>query len=141
MNQVRQGETPGGQDSGLAYCDVFRILALLDHWPEGTLEYEDQDLKVSAILGKSPGAPTALPEIEVASPAVGIVRLSGADAQPGSHLHEQSVIAHIETLDRSTPVNAGREGRLLRLSVGDGDFVEFGQPLAAISQTPAARSK
>ncbi len=89
-------------------------------------------------------APTAVarpePEIEgevVRSPMVGTVYLQPEPGAPpfvkvGDHVTEGQTLLIVEAMKTMNPIPATRAGRILEILVGDGQPVEFGEPLVAI---------
>jgi acetyl-CoA carboxylase biotin carboxyl carrier protein len=63
---------------------------------------------------------------------VGIVRLSRPAVAAGSALAEDRELAYVESLGIRNPVRSGGPGRVRSVFVGDGEAVEYGQPLFAI---------
>ena len=63
---------------------------------------------------------------------VGIVRLSRPAVAPGTVLGSDRELAYVEALGIRNPVRSGGPGRVADVFVGDGEAVDFGQPLFAI---------
>lgn len=123
----------------LTYRDVQMILALLDSWRSGSLRFAKGELSVEALLdaGGAAGSPSILPasRVIVRSPGVGIFKQEPS-LPPGLFVDEDAVIGTITAPGRATPVKAGTAGRLTEVLVSSGEFVEYGQALAAVSATP-----
>jgi biotin carboxyl carrier protein len=67
----------------------------------------------------------------VPAPAVG--RFRRADAAAGAAVEEGAVIGTVRSGRRDTPVLAPFGGTVGGFAAEDGDFVEFGQPVATIA--------
>lgn len=124
--------------ASLTYCDVQLILALLDSWHGGSLRFAKGELSVEALLdaGGAVGSSSILPSsrIIVRSPGVGIFQ-QDSSFKPGLSVNADTVIGMIAAPGRTTPVKAGTTGLLVELLVAPGEFVEYGQALAAVSAT------
>jgi biotin carboxyl carrier protein len=125
--------------ANLTYCDVQLILALLDSWRGGSLRFAKGELSVEALLdaGGAVGSSSILPSsrVIVRSPGVGIFQQESS-FKPGLSVNEGTVIGTIAAPGRTMPVKAGTTGCLIEFLVATGEFVEYGQALAAISATP-----
>jgi len=63
---------------------------------------------------------------------VGIVRLSRPAVSVGAVIAEDRELAYVESLGIRNPIRSGGPGRVADVFVGDGDAVEYGQPLFAL---------
>lgn len=122
-------------DVDLSYADVQRVLALLEHAPGRRVLYDDGEMQVTAERATSESLQQSLRVPAegqfMRSPAVGIFRPS-ASLRAGAHLQAGDALGDIETLDLSNPVTVSVTCRVDRVLVEANDFVEFGQPLAAL---------
>lgn len=121
--------------SALTYRDVQTVLALVDSWRGGHVRFVKGDLHVEAVLdgghafGRSPIS--AASRFVVRSPAVGIFH-SALSPDDAANVDESDAIGMIVAPGRTTPVTAGARGTFAEILVGSGEFVEYGQALAAI---------
>lgn len=118
----------------LTYADVWAILALIDNWPYGRVCLTDGPLTVEALLDR-PASAAPVPAagaVAVRAPGVGVFRPAPGLAV-GAAVAADTPLGAVEAPGRSLPVSAGGHGVLTGLAVGDGDFVEYGQPLAHIA--------
>lgn len=104
--------------SELTYREVRTILALLDGWGTGRIHFRRGDLVVDAIAARSDAVSTV-----ISSPAVGVFTHGSAEDRIGS----------IDAPLKSTPVVVPADARVLSLLVPNGQFVEYGQPLAVVA--------
>lgn len=120
----------------LTYRDVQVILALLDSWRSGHVRLAKGDLAVDATLDAGPasGSPFWPPasRFVVRSPTVGIFQPASSAAE-GTPVRDKDVVGSVVAPGRTTPVAAGASGKLTEVLVAAGEFVEYGQALAAIS--------
>jgi hypothetical protein len=124
-----------GHGSELTYRDVNTILALVDSWKLGRIHFKDGGLEVDACVIEPQGVSPSVRTLDVASPSVGLFRTVRSADIAGEHAGEGMIIGHIVAPGRSTPVTAGVIGRQsVELLVEDGEFVEYGQPVAVIAQ-------
>jgi len=119
--------------SELTYRDVRTVLALLDGWGRGRVHYSDGALEVDAWVVEAEDAPAPARRRNLSSPSVGVFRTAGPAAAGGT-VEKGATLGHVVTPGASTPVTAGATGQLVEVLVADGDFVEYGQPLAVIAQ-------
>lgn len=75
----------------------------------------------------------------ITSPTVGIFYGSPAPGEPpfvieGQIIKQEQVVALIETLKVMSEVRSGICGRVISIEVGDGELVEFGQPLMSCEE-------
>jgi acetyl-CoA carboxylase biotin carboxyl carrier protein len=95
---------------------------------------------MAAPLAAAPAAQEATPEIRgdlVKSPMVGTVYLQPEPGSPpftrvGDMVSEGQTLLIVEAMKTMNPIPAPRAGRILEILVGDGQPVEYGEPLAVI---------
>jgi multidrug efflux pump subunit AcrA (membrane-fusion protein) len=104
--------------SALTYRDVRTILALLDGWGTGRIHFRSGDLIVDAITAREDAATAVIP-----SPAVGVF----------TQKHDREGVGTVDAPLKSTPVGVPANTRVLSLLVEDGQFVQYGQPLAVVA--------
>ena len=85
----------------------------------------------------TPAAPPVRAGEEVKSPIVGTVYLQSAPNTPpfvkvGDTVTEGQTLLIIEAMKTMNPIPAPRAGKILELLVGDGQPVEYGEPLVMI---------
>jgi acetyl-CoA carboxylase biotin carboxyl carrier protein len=85
----------------------------------------------------APAAPSAPAGEVVKSPMVGTVYLQAQPGSPpfvrvGDMVAEGQTLIIIEAMKTMNPIPAPRAGRILEILVGDGQPVEFGEPVAVI---------
>ena len=68
----------------------------------------------------------------VRAPAVG--RFQPATVDPGTAMRDDTVIGIVQSVGREMTVTAGATGTLTGFAVKPGDFVEYGQLLATMSE-------
>jgi acetyl-CoA carboxylase biotin carboxyl carrier protein len=73
-------------------------------------------------------------EETISSDVVGIVHLLRPPVLEGTELEPDRDLAYVETLGIRNPVRARSRGRLRSVLVGEGEPVEFGQPLFIIER-------
>ena len=117
----------------MTYRDVATVLALLDGWPRGRIHFRDGELEVDAFVVESAGTPAPARMLSISSPCVGLFHAARAGRVAGEPIEEGTIVGHVVALGRSTPVTSDAAGRLVEVLVGDGEFVEYGQPLAVIA--------
>jgi len=103
--------------TSLTYHDVRTILALLDGWAVGRIHFRHGSLVVDAITARKEPAISV-----ISSPAVGIFTHAVADHDLGT----------VDAPLRSTPVAMPSNARLVSVLAPNGQFVEYGQPLAVV---------
>jgi biotin carboxyl carrier protein len=121
---------------------ILRLLHRQGHVEELTVEGEGWRLQAR----KSASAPLLLPEVEITeegqpeperhgipAPVVGFFRALDTPPRPGDHVAEGSVVGHIDSMRILNPVTAGESGYVVSTSVEDGEPVEFGQELFALT--------
>lgn len=123
-----------GHESELTYRDVRAILALLDGWGRGRIHFSDGELEVDAYVTESDAVSASVRRLNVPSPSIGLFRAARLASMAGGPSGEGAIIGHVDAPGRSTPVTIGATRRLVELLVEDGEFVEYGQPLAVIAQ-------
>ena len=69
----------------------------------------------------------------VTSDLVGVVRLSRPAVSVGQQLETDRELAFVEALGIRNPIRAKAPGRVAAIYVNDGQAVEYGQPLFAIT--------
>jgi biotin carboxyl carrier protein len=126
-----------GSASRFTYADVHMVLALLQGWGEGRVSLRHNGLAVDAVIGplEIPAAAPVTSALQIRSPAVGIFR---PQSSAGMLLRIGELMALIEAPGRSMPVVSPLDGKLLRMLVPAGAFVEYDQEIAVIE--PKARS-
>lgn len=117
----------------MTYRDVATVLALLDGWGRGRVHFRDGDLEVDAFVVESAGTPAPARTLSISSPSVGLFHAARAGRVAGEPIEAGTIVGHVVALDRSTPVTSDAAGRLVEVLVGDGEFVEYGQPVAVIA--------
>jgi acetyl-CoA carboxylase biotin carboxyl carrier protein len=73
-------------------------------------------------------------EDTIASDVVGIVHLLRPPVAEGTEVEADRDLAYVETLGIRNPVRARGRGRVRSVLVGEGEPVEFGQPLFIIER-------
>jgi biotin carboxyl carrier protein len=76
--------------------------------------------------------------VELRAPTVGFVQLPDGRArfpEAGDPVSENEVLFAVRRFRNAIPVTAAASGAIGCVRVSEGDFVEFGQPLATIEQT------
>jgi acetyl-CoA carboxylase biotin carboxyl carrier protein len=68
----------------------------------------------------------------IAAEVVGIVRFAGSWVEEGARVETDQELACVEALGIRNPVRARSPGRLACVYVGDGEPVDYGQPLFAV---------
>ena len=84
----------------------------------------------SVVASRAAGTP-----LRVSAPLLGFLH---ARVPPGAQVHADTPIGVIRVLDDESEVEAGVAGTLLDVLVGDGELVEFGQPLAHVATGSAS---
>jgi acetyl-CoA carboxylase biotin carboxyl carrier protein len=74
------------------------------------------------------------PSETVVSDVVGVVRLLRPPVSDGTEFESDRELAYVETLGIRNPVRARGAGRVRSVLVGDGEPVEYGQPLFIIER-------
>ena len=120
-------------ESELTYRDVKAVLALIDGWDRGRIHFRNGGLEVDACVVEPRDAAPSVRLHDVPSPGVGVFRAAVPGVRAGEPVGEGMVIGHIVTPGGSTPVTVGAAGLLLEVIPEDGDFVEYGQSVAAIA--------
>jgi acetyl-CoA carboxylase biotin carboxyl carrier protein len=69
----------------------------------------------------------------IPAPLVGFFRALDNPPLPGDHVTEGSVVGHIDSMRILNPVTAAESGYVVSTSVEDGEPVEFGQELFALT--------
>ena len=123
-----------GQSSELTYRDVRTVLALLDGWGLGRVHFKDGDLEVDACVIESEAIPATARRLTVSSPSIGLFSAARPGSVAGGPVEAGTILGHVAAPGRTTPVTIDAAGRLVEVLVGEGDFVEYGQPLAVIAQ-------
>lgn len=123
-----------GQSSELTYRDVRTVLALLDGWGLGRVRFKDRELEVDACVIETEGIPAAARRLTVSSPSIGLFRAARPGSVAGGPVEAGTIIGHVAAPGRSTAVTIDAAGRLVEVLVREGEFVEYGQPLAVIAQ-------
>jgi acetyl-CoA carboxylase biotin carboxyl carrier protein len=147
---------PKGDDLRIDGELVRALAALLAETGLSEIEYAVGDRRIRVARQAAPGvavipvepaaraeaaAPTAAPAAEhpgtVKAPMVGTVYLSPQpDAAPfvklGDAVAEGQVLLIIEAMKVMNQIRAPRAGRLIRILVGDGGPVEYGEPLMVL---------
>ena len=122
----------------LSYHDVQTILALVDNWPRGHLRYVHGELSVEARLGPpmSHEAATPITVQQVLCPAVGTVELASrkktGKLSAGQKISAGECVGTVNSLDRVTKILAKSAGTIKAITVKDGQFVQYGQPMIDI---------
>lgn len=70
----------------------------------------------------------------ITSDVVGVVRFARSGLEEGARLEGDDEIAYVEALGIRNPVRSRGPGRIASVYVGDGQPVEYGQPLFAIER-------
>jgi acetyl-CoA carboxylase biotin carboxyl carrier protein len=70
----------------------------------------------------------------ISSDVVGVVRFVRSGLEEGARLEGDEEIAYVEALGIRNPVRSRGPGRIAGIYVGDGQPVEYGQPLFAIER-------
>lgn len=122
-----------GRESELTYRDVATVLALLDGWGRGRIHFRNGEFEVDAFVAETSGTPASARTLNISSPSVGLFRAALVGTVAGETIGEGTIIGHVVALGRSTPVTSEAAGRLVEVLVGDGEFVEYGQPVAVIA--------
>lgn len=123
-----------GHGAELTYRDVRTVLALVDSWGLGRVHFKDGGFEVDACVIEPQGISPSVRRLNVTSPSIGLFRTARPGSATGEQAGEGMVIGHIVALGRSTPVTTGAAGQLVEVLVEDGEFVEYGQPVAVIVQ-------
>ena len=123
-----------GQSSELTYRDVRTVLALLDGWGLGRVRFTDGELEVDACVIETEGIPAPARRLTVSSPSIGLFCAARPGSVAGGPVEAGTIIGHVAAPGRSTPVTIDAAGRLVEVLVREGEFVEYGQPLAVIAQ-------
>ena len=121
-------------ESELTYRDVRTVLALLDGWGRGRIHFSDGELEVGAYVTGSDAGSASVRRLSVPSPSIGLFRTARLASMAGEPPGEGTIIGHVDAAGCSTPVTIGATCRVVDLLVVDGEFVEYGQPLAVIAQ-------
>jgi acetyl-CoA carboxylase biotin carboxyl carrier protein len=74
----------------------------------------------------------AAPDQVLKAEFVGIVRFSRPAVAEGATVEAGRELAYVEALGIRNPIRATADGRLSAVYVGDGEAVEYGQPLFAL---------
>ncbi len=107
----------------LTFHDARRIVALLSQAPEGRIRLVDEDLSIAAVIegeAKAPERRDSSGVITIFSPAVGVFHKSDDD----------NSIGIVKAPGRSIPVKSEHTDKDVETLVEDGDFVEYGAPIA-----------
>ncbi len=104
--------------SALTYRDVRTILALLDGWGAGRIHFRSGDLVVDAITAREDAVTAVIP-----SPAIGVF----------TRKHDLQELGTVDAPLKSTRVTIPANTRVLSVLVENGQFVEYGQPLAVVA--------
>lgn len=80
---------------------------------------------------------SALSEVEVLAPVLGICRTAPRDDAPpyvqaGQVVSEQDIVCSIDVVEKRFDVLAGTRGRIIQLNARSGELVEYKQRLAVI---------
>ena len=75
---------------------------------------------------------TTRPGRTVRAPAVG--RFQPETIEAGTAMRDDTVIGVVRSVGRDVTVTAGADGTLTGFAAKPGDFVEYGQPLATMSE-------
>lgn len=126
--------------SDLTYRDVRMVLALLDNWARGAIHFSDGELVIDAVVGGAhplrASAPADFGAHVVRAPSVGEFHQESSglrkSGRRGIRVGAGTLIGVIRALGRSTPVTAGTSGHFVEFLADNGQFVEYGQPLAKI---------
>ena len=121
-------------ESELTYRDVRAVLALLDGWGRGRIHFSDGELEVDAYMIESDAMSASVRRLNVPSPSIGLFRAARLASMAAEPPGEAAIIGHVDAPGLSTPVTIGAGCRLVELLVEDGEFVEYGQPLAVVAQ-------
>ena len=110
------------------------VLALLDGWDRGRIHFKDGELEVDACVIEDGCISAPVRRQSVSSPSVGLFRAVRLGDVAGEPVGAGAIIGHVVAPGRSTPVTIDVAGRLAEVLVEDGEFVEYGQPVAVIVQ-------
>ncbi len=118
----------------LTFEDVRTVLAVLDGHAGGVTRFSQGDLSVVIQAGVESAAADLAPAPgrAVRAPAVG--RFQPATVDPGTAMRDDTVIGIVQSVGREMTVTAGATGTLTGFAVKPGDFVEYGQLLATMSE-------
>jgi acetyl-CoA carboxylase biotin carboxyl carrier protein len=124
----------------LTHTDVEKIMRLVEILHRSNLQFvriEAEGLEITIAKGgasepeiRITASAASADGVTIPSPGVGVFRADGM--RVGSLVDAATALGTIQTLDERSTVVAGMTGKVIESCVGDGEFVEFGQPLYRI---------
>lgn len=128
---------------------IKELIALARERGIGELEFGEGSMKVSFKLKPSSSEgrrePEAKPETPgkegegqspgenwIRSPMVGVFRPQDGSASEGTAVAAGDVIGHVESMGILNEVTSDVAGVVTKIEIGDGDPVEYGQPLVLV---------
>lgn len=107
-----------------------------------SIEREDEHIEISRRSVEPTAAPVDVPEAgppiravdTIRADLVGIFRVGRPAPFEGEYLEGDRELAYVEALGIRNPVRSLGPGRIVSLLCGDGDAVEYGQPLFTLDR-------
>jgi acetyl-CoA carboxylase biotin carboxyl carrier protein len=116
--------------AAFAKSDLIRI-RIADERTEIELRRAPSAAPTDPAIGADAGAASGAYDL-IAADVVGIIRFADPSLAEGSRIEGDQELASVEALGIQHAVRAPAAGRLACIYVGDGEPVDYGQPLFAI---------
>ncbi|MFD3927688.1 acetyl-CoA carboxylase biotin carboxyl carrier protein [Streptomyces sp. NPDC058614] len=142
-------------DASPSWQDILDLVAQLDEggYEFADVEFGDVRVRMSRSAEPPPGEPAA-PPLQLAerptpapvaegtpieAPVIGVFYRSSSPGappfvEPGTTVEPDTTVGIVEVMKLMNPVTAGVAGTLGEFLVKDGEQVEFGQPLAVVTE-------